>query len=54
MCSPNHHHNSFVASLCGNSCTCALDVWLHIALLVPVNRRVLNMLSREVNASGHK
>ena len=29
MCPPGYHHNGLVA--CGNSCTWAHDVWLHIA-----------------------
>ena len=38
--------------LCGNLCTCAHDAGY--TLLVPVNQRVLNKLSKEHNISDHK
>ena len=50
MCPPGYHHNA--QWLCGNSCTWAHDVRLHI--LVPMNQRVLNKQSKERNISDHK
>ena len=48
MCPPRNHHNGFVAS----------DALGHMmygyTLLVPMNQRVLNKLSKEHNISGHK
>ena len=48
MCSPSYHHNDFVA-------THALKHMIYVyTLLVPMNQRVLNKLSKEHNRSGHK
>ena len=48
MCPPGYHHNGFVA-------THALGHMKYgFTLLVPMNQRVLNKLSRESNMSGHK
>ena len=47
-CPPGYHHNYFVA-------THALGQMMHgSTLLVPMNLRVLNKLSKERNISGHK
>ena len=47
-CPPSYHHNGFVA-------THALGHMMHgFTLLVPMNQRVLNKLSKEGNISGHK
>ena len=48
MCSPSCHHNDFVA-------THALKHMIYVyTLLLPMNQRVLNKLSKENNRSGHK
>ena len=48
MCPPSYHHNGFVA-------THALGhIMYGYTLLVPMNQRVLNKLSKEHNVSGHK
>ena len=48
MCPPGYHHNGFVA-------THALGhIMYGYTLLVPMNQRVLNKLSKEHNVSGHK
>ena len=48
MCPPSYHHNSLAA-------TRALGHMMYgYTLLVPVNQRVLNKLSKEHNKSGHK
>ena len=48
MCPPGHHHNGFVA-------THALGHMMYgYTLLVPMNQRVLNKLSKEHNISGYK
>ena len=48
MCPPGYHHNGFVA-------THALEHMMYgYTLLVPMNQRVLNKLSKEHNISGHK
>ena len=48
MCSPGYHHNGFVA-------THAFGHMMHgYTLLVPMNQKVLNKLSKEHNKSGHK
>ena len=48
MCPPGYHHNGFVA-------THALGHMMYgYTLLVPMNQRVLNKLSKEHNISGHK
>ena len=48
MCPPGYHHNGFVA-------THALGHMMHgYTLLVPMNQRVFNKLSKEHNVSGHK
>ena len=48
MCPPAYHHNGFVAT----------HVLRHMMygykLLVPMNQRVLNKLSKKHNISGHK
>ena len=47
MCPPGYHHNGFMA-------THALGHMMYgYTLLVPVNQRVLNTLSKERNISGH-
>ena len=46
MCPPGYHHNGFVA-------THALGHMMYgYTLLVPMNQRVLNKLSKEHNTSG--
>ena len=48
MCPPSYHHNGFVANY-------ALGHMMHgYTLLVPMNQRVPNKLSKELNISGHK
>ena len=48
MCSRGYHHNGFVA-------THALARTMYgYTLLVPVNQRVLDKLSKELSKSGHK
>ena len=48
MCPPGYHHNGFVA-------THALRPMMYgYTLLVPMDQRVLNKLSKEHNISGHK
>ena len=48
MCRPGYHHNCFMA-------THALGYLMYgYTLLVPVNQRVLNKLSKEPNVSSHK
>ena len=48
MCPPSYHHNGFVA-------THALeDMMYGYTLLVLLNQRVLNKLSKKHNISGHK
>ena len=48
MCPPGYHHSGFVA-------THALGYMMYgYTLLVPMNQRVLNKLSKEHNISGHK
>ena len=48
MCPPGYHHNGFVA-------THTLGHMMHgYTLLVPMNKRMLNKLSKEHNISGHK
>ena len=48
MCPPSYHHNGFVANY-------ALGHMVHgYTLLVPMNQRVPNKLSKELNISGHK
>ena len=48
MCPSGYHHNGFVA-------THALGhIMYGYTLLVPMNQRVLNKLSKEHNVSGHK
>ena len=48
MCPPGYHHHGFVA-------THALGRMMYgYTLLVPMNQRVLNKLSKEHNISGHK
>ena len=48
MYPPVHHHNAFVA-------TYALWHMMYgYTLLVPMNQKVLNKLSKEHNISGHK
>ena len=48
MCPPGYHHNGFVA-------THALGHMMYgYTLLVPMNQRVLNKLSKEHNISGNK
>ena len=48
MCPPGYHHNGFMA-------THALGHMMYrYTLLVPINQRVLNKLSKEHNISGHK
>ena len=48
MCPPGYHHNVFMA-------THALErIMYGYTLLVPVNQKVLNKLSKERNISGHK
>ena len=48
MCPPGYHHNGFLA-------THALEHMMYgYTLLVPVNQRVLNKLSKEHNTYGHK
>ena len=48
MCPPGYHHNGSVA-------THALGHMMYgYTLLVPMNQRVLNKLSKEHNISGHK
>ena len=47
MCLPGYHHNGFVA-------TDALGHMMYeYTLLVPMNQRVLNKLSKEHNVSDH-
>ena len=47
-CPPGYHQNSFVA-------THALGHMMYgYTLLVPMNQRVLNNQSKELNISGHK
>ena len=47
MCPPGHHHNGFVA-------THVLGHMMYgYTLLVPMNQRVLNKISKEHNISGH-
>ena len=47
MCPPGYHHNGFVA-------TDALGHMMYeYTLLVPMNQRVLNKLSKEHNVSDH-
>ena len=49
---PGYHHNGFMAF---NSLTHALGHMMYgYTLLVPVNQRVLNKLSKELNISGQK
>ena len=48
MCPPGYHHNGFVA-------TDALGHMMYgYTLLVPMNQKVLNKLSKEHNISGHE
>ena len=48
MCTPGYHHNGFVA-------TDALGHMMYgYTLLVPLNQRVLNKLSKKLNISGNK
>ena len=48
MYAPGYHHNGFVA-------THALGhIMYGYTLLVPLNQRVLNKLSKKLNISGHK
>ena len=48
MCPPNYHRSDFVA-------THALGYMMDgYTLLLPMNQRVLNKLSKEHNTSGHK
>ena len=48
VCLLSYHHNGFVA-------THALGhIMYGYTLLVPMNQRVLNKLSKEHNVSGHK
>ena len=48
MCRPGYHHNCFMA-------THALGYLMYgYTLLVPVNQRVLNKLSKEPNVSSDK
>ena len=48
MCPPGYHHNGFVA-------THALGHMMYgYTLLVPMNQRVVNKLSKGHNISGHK
>ena len=48
MCPPGYHHNGFVgAHALGH-------IMYRYTLLVPMNQRVLNKLSKEHNVSGHK
>ena len=48
MCPPDYHHDRFAAT----------DALGHImydyTLLIPLNQRVLDKLSKEHNTSGHK
>ena len=45
MCPPGYHNNGFVA----------LEHMMYgYTLLVPINQRVLNKISKEHNVSGHK
>ena len=48
MCPPDYHHDRFVTT----------DALGHImydyTLLIPLNQRVLDKLSKEHNTSGHK
>ena len=47
-CIPGHHHTGFVV-------THALDHMIYgYTLLVPMNQRMLNKLSKARNVSGHK
>ena len=48
MCPPGYHHNAFVV-------THALGLMMYgYILLVPVNQRVLNKVSKEHNIISHK
>ena len=48
MYPPSYHHNGFVA-------TDALGKTMYgYTLLVPINQRVLNKISKELNVSGQK
>ena len=50
MCPPSYHHNGFVATH-----PLALGHMMYsYKLLVPMNQRVLNKLSKEHNISGQK
>ena len=46
MCPPSYHHNGFVS--------CIVHMIYGYLLLVPMNQRVLNRLSKVHNISGHK
>ena len=48
MCSPCYHQNGFVAT------HAIVHMMYGYTLLVPMNQRVLNKLSKEHNISGHK
>ena len=48
MCSPGYDHNGFVATHTLRHMMCGYT------LLVPVNQRLLNKLSKEHNISGYK
>ena len=48
MCAPTYRHNGFVATHALGHVICGYT------LLVPVNQRVLNKLSKECNKSCHK
>ena len=48
VCPPGYHDNGFMA-------THAFGHMMYgYTLLVPMNKRVLNKLSKELNTSGHK
>ena len=46
MCPPGYQHNGFVAT--------HGHMMYGYTLLVPINQRVLNKLSKEHNISGHR
>ena len=48
LCPPGYHHNGFVATHADG------HMMYGYTLLVPMNQRVLNKLSKEHNISGHK
>ena len=48
MCPPSYHYNGFVATATFG------HMMYGYTLLVPVNERVLNKLSKERNLSRHK